>query len=73
MITDKTTARRVSELMLDVGAKLDESVALVQATSSEHEFNQYRRAIGEIMGAMLLKVMNPLYSANPELKPKELE
>ncbi len=59
--------------MLDVGAKLDESVALVQATSSEHEFNQYRRAIGEIMGAMLLKVMNPLYSANPELKPKELE
>lgn len=69
MITNKDTATQISALMLELGAKLDTSVALVQATCEEQEFNRYRRVVGELMGTMLLEVMNPLYQTHPDLKP----
>lgn len=68
----KDTARRVSELMIELGAKLDASVALVQQTESEEEFHQYRRTVGKLMGWMLLDVMNPIYAEYPDLTPPEL-
>lgn len=72
MITNKETAKQISALMLELGGKLDASVALVQATCSEQDFNRYRRVVGELMGTMLLEVMNPLYQTHPDLKPVEL-
>jgi hypothetical protein len=72
MINDRAVAERISQLFLDVGKRLDESVALVQASCSPSELQSYRRAVGEIMGAMLLGVMNPLYAQHPDLKPKDL-
>jgi hypothetical protein len=72
MITNKDTATQISALMLEIGAKLDTSVALVQDTCEELEFNRYRRVVGELMGTMLLEVMNPLYQTHPDLKPARL-
>jgi hypothetical protein len=72
MINDRALAERISHLFLDVGKRLDESVALVQTACSASEFQLYRRAVAEIMGDMLLGVMNPLYAQHPDLKPKEL-
>ena len=73
MLTDKQTAAQISTLMLELGARLDASVVLVKDTCSESEFAEYKQAIGKLMGSMLFDVMNPLYKAHPELKPKELE
>jgi hypothetical protein len=73
MLTNKTTAAEINKLMLEMGAKLDASVVLVEQTCSENEFKEYRRVVGKLMGEILLEVMNPLYEMNPELKPKELE
>jgi hypothetical protein len=70
---DRATAEMVSDLMLDIGAKLNESVTIVQQTSTEAEFEWYRKAIARLMGDMLLDVMNPIYIQYPELKPLELE
>ncbi|WP_266183194.1 hypothetical protein [Dyella humicola] len=72
MIKDATVAKWVSDLMLEFGKKLDESVAEVQNNCSNEEFVAYRKAIGRVMGDMLLEVMNPIYTAHPEIKPKEL-
>jgi hypothetical protein len=72
MIKDKEVAARVSQLMLEFGAKLDESVALAKLRCSEAEFKAYRAIVGRLMGEMLLEVMNPLYAEHPDLKPKEL-
>jgi hypothetical protein len=69
MITNKETATQISSLMLELAAKLDASVALVQDTCEEVEFNSYRRIAGNLMGTMLLEVMNPLYQTHPDLKP----
>ncbi|HGA9800586.1 TPA: hypothetical protein ACITZJ_004390, partial [Salmonella enterica subsp. enterica serovar Saintpaul] len=35
--------------------------------------NVYRETVGFIMGEMLIKIMNPLYEKNPEIKPKGLK
>jgi hypothetical protein len=65
-------ARQVSDLMLDISARLNRSVSLVQETVSAEEFALYRRAVGRIMGDILLEVLNPLYRDHPGLKPDGL-
>lgn len=72
MIENVDVAREISDLMLEYGARLDKSVALVSERCSAEELKTYRRAVGKIMGEMLLEVMNPLYARHPDLKPKEL-
>jgi hypothetical protein len=72
MIKDKETARRVSDLMLEFGAKLNESLVLAKERCTESEFKAYRTVVGKLMGEMLLEVMNPIYASHPDLKPKEL-
>jgi hypothetical protein len=66
-------ARSVSELMLEISANLDSSLQLVQRTSSQTEFETYRNTVGNLMGIILLEVMNPLYEKHPELKPPQLK
>jgi hypothetical protein len=70
---NKDVAGQINEMMLRFGAELDQSVELVQKECDETELVRYRRAVGKIMGEMLLEVMNPIYEAHPDLKPPELE
>jgi hypothetical protein len=72
VIKNLDTAKQVSELMLDIGARLNQSVFLVQERSSAEEFGLYRRAVGGIMGE-ILEVLNPLYREHPGLKPDGLD
>ncbi|HEX4267793.1 MAG TPA: hypothetical protein VHY36_07905 [Steroidobacteraceae bacterium] len=72
MIENGRIAKQISDLMLEFGARLNESVLLVKNGCSEEELDVYRSAIGEIMGNMLTEIMNPLYKRHPTLKPKEL-
>lgn len=69
----KEVAAQVVDLFLEFGARLDQSVSLVQHTSSESEFNTYRQSVGKLMGSMLLDVMNPIFEAHPDLKPEGLD
>jgi hypothetical protein len=73
MIKNEAIAREISELMLDVGKRLDKSVALVLANCSEAEFETYRQAVGAVLAEMLLDILNPLYVEHPLLKPPELQ
>lgn len=72
MIEKREIATQISALMIEYGAKLDASVALVRDHCSENELKDYRRAIGKIMADMLLEIMNPLYLRHPDLKPPQL-
>ncbi len=72
MIQNKEVAREISSLMLDIGARLDQSVARVQQQCSAEEFEHYNKVVATIMAEMLLEVMHPLYTEHPEIKPKEL-
>jgi hypothetical protein len=68
----KEIASQISSLMLEYGAKLDDSIGLVMETCSEEESKAYRAAVGNIMGSMLLDIMKPIYREHPDLKPDEL-
>ncbi len=73
MIRDPKIAQQISNLMLEFQSRLDNSIAMVRANCSPEEFANYRRAVGRVMGEMLLAVLNPLYKEHPSLKPPELE
>ncbi|MDI1446316.1 hypothetical protein [Polyangium sp. 6x1] len=69
----RDVAEAINKLMLEYGAKLDESVRIVMESCSPSEFESYRAAVGQIMGTMLVDVMNPIYREHPDLKPPQLD
>lgn len=73
MIQDVQRARRISDLMLSIGQELDGSVVSVEAAGSRNELLAYRRAVGRIMGEILMEVLNPLYDRHPTLRPEGLD
>ena len=72
MINNLDIAKQISDLMLECGARLDKSVALVRDECAPDDFQMYRRAVGKVMGEILLEVLNPLYKTHPTLKPPEM-
>jgi hypothetical protein len=73
MIESAEVAEQINSLMLEYGQKLDASVQLVKEKCSEEELRTYRKAVGEVMGLILLDIMNPLYAKHPDLKPIQLK
>jgi hypothetical protein len=68
----KEIAQQISSLMLEYAAKLNGSVELVMANASAEETQRYKRAVGTVMGEMLIEIMNPIYAEHPDLKPPQL-
>jgi hypothetical protein len=62
---NESVAREVSARVLEVGRLLDETAALVIASSSKEEADAYKQAIGKVLGELLSEVMNPLYREHP--------
>lgn len=73
MIKDPVIAQEISGLMLEFSERLDKSIATVPEHCSSDEFRIYRRAVGHVLGEMLLQVLNPLYVQHPNLKPPGLD
>ncbi|MCA8023610.1 hypothetical protein [Burkholderia metallica] len=71
MIADLETAKKINELMLSIGASLNESIFFVIDTCSDEDVKKYKLLIGNIMGG-LYDVMVQIYIDHPTIKPKEL-
>lgn len=69
MISNGETAKRISELMLDIFRRVDESVVMVRESCAEEEAAAYSKAVGKVAGAIVMDVLEPLYDKNPNLKP----
>ncbi|HRD73790.1 MAG TPA: hypothetical protein PK027_10870 [Aquimonas sp.] len=72
MITDHEIASEVSRRVLEVNRLLNEAVSLVQERCPEAETSEFKQAVGSVLGALLLDVVNPLYRVHPQLAPPEL-
>jgi hypothetical protein len=59
--------------MLGIAVKLDESIALLAPHLSEEDYSNYRGAVGDLMGRMLIEFLNPRYKQYPSLKPEQLD
>jgi hypothetical protein len=72
MIANRDIAKQIVDLMLETGARIDESVALVQARGTVDDLENYRHAAGAVMGEILIEVLNPLFKRHPDLAPPQL-
>jgi hypothetical protein len=72
MPANADAAKKVNELLVQCLSNLNESARLVQVEASDEEFKD-RRAVGAVMGELLLEVLNPLYSEHPDLKQDGFE
>ncbi len=69
---DRATAGRVEELLRHVTKELDDSIGIVMEASPPDEFQSYRRLAGDLMGAIFLDILQPIYREHPDLTPPEL-
>ncbi len=70
---DKDTATKVNEALVECYFKLHGSIDIVRERCSEDERKAYCRAIGKVLGYLLLDVLDPMYSVYPELRPALLD
>ncbi|WP_153020685.1 hypothetical protein [Pseudomonas sp. BMS12] len=73
MINDHGLAVEISRILLEVSGRIDETIAIVHQQSSELESQEYCRAAGAIMGAILTEILNPIFKSHPEIAPLELQ
>lgn len=73
MISNPLIATQISNVMLEISKKIDESIAFVQTNCPDSEFQEYRRAAGRVLGEALLEILNPLYKRHNFLKPPGFE
>lgn len=69
MISDPATAKQISDLMMDIFVRVDESVQMVKQECSPEEAAAYVKATANIVGAIVLDVCDPLYKKHPTLAP----
>lgn len=70
---DAQTAACIRDVCFDVGTKLNDSLVELRARGSEEEFTAYRRVVAQVMGTILVDVLNPIFAAHPRLEPDELK
>jgi hypothetical protein len=70
VITDPAIAREIADVIHGVSNQLDDSLQRVQDKLPPEEFAAYRLAVGAVLGEALMSVLNPIYAAHPELKPR---
>lgn len=73
MIKNQNIAQEISSVMIKIGRELDSSLLKVRDNCNNDEFQVYKKAVGRIMGMILLDILNPLYDEHPNIKPDELD
>lgn len=67
----KEIAAELFALAREYGAKLNVSLARVQAACSQEDFEWYRNAVAHVMACAQDHIMEPLIKQHPELEPEE--
>jgi hypothetical protein len=64
MISEPNIAKQISELMLDIFRRVDESVLMVNESCQPEEAAAYSKAAGRVACAAVMDVLGPLYELN---------
>ena len=60
VIRNYDIARQISEMMLDVFRRLGESTRIVEGSCSTDEFVAYNKAVGRVLGPIVMEILEPL-------------
>ena len=69
MLSNPDIAKQISDLMMDIFIRVDESVRMVREACGSDEAALYRKATAGVVGAVVMDVLTPLYEKHPSLKP----
>jgi hypothetical protein len=69
----KDAAVKINEILLECYFKLHESIDVAREHCDEVERKAYSRAIGKVLGHLLLDVLDPIYNEHPDLRPDSLK
>jgi hypothetical protein len=68
----RALAEETSLLAMRINADLNRNLLRLQSQLDAAEFSKYRRGFGQVMGALLTEIVNPIYSEHPDLKPAQM-
>jgi hypothetical protein len=71
MISDINIAKQISDMMTTVFSQITESISMVKENCTPEDAAAYKRALGRLLGAIVMDVLEPLYERNPALKPAD--
>jgi hypothetical protein len=69
MITNSNTAKKLSEVMLDIADELHKSIVIAKQRCSPEEYKAYSLAVGRVLWNLSTQVLDPLFAKHPILKP----
>ena len=61
MIANRDTAKQILDELFDLSGRLDWSVATVRDRCPESELIAYRRAIGQVMGVVVVPLLQTIF------------
>lgn len=70
---DKATALQVDRLARQAQGDLNDALLIVKTNCSSEEFSKLRAVIGNLMGAIVIDLLQPLYAEHPDIVPPELK
>ena len=69
---NRETAAKINDLLVQCHAELHGSIDVARAVCSDEENRMYCKAVGMVLGYMLLDLMDPIYREHPALTPDHL-
>jgi hypothetical protein len=70
---EKGAATKLNEVLVECYFKLHGSIEIVKEHCDDDERKAYCRAVGKVLGYLLLDVLEPMYSEHPDLRPELLK
>lgn len=70
---DLATAQHVERILRDANGRLNDALLVVRSSCPADEFEAYRGTVGQIMGAIVVDLLQPIYAQHPEAIPPELK
>lgn len=66
-------AQQLGGELNEILGRMDNCIRLVMENGTSEELTAFRTAIGRVMGALVLDVLNPLYEQYPQAKPADFD
>jgi len=61
----------INEMVINL-KKYNDLLLKIKTTSTQKEFDFYKKGFAQIMGSMVLDIVNPIVKEHPDLIPKKL-
>ena len=61
----------IDEMVINL-KKYNDLLLKIKTTSTQKEFDFYKKGFAQIMGSMVLEIVNPIVKEHPDLKPEKL-